>query len=58
MFHNFVDNNKDDLFQNGADIILERLDQVAVDVGKALEGALGNLADKVRDSITSSSCKY
>lgn len=39
------------MFDNGADIILERLDNAAEAVGTALEDALGKLAQKVEVNL-------
>ncbi|KAH8118439.1 hypothetical protein DFH11DRAFT_1849817 [Phellopilus nigrolimitatus] len=51
VFRTFVHNNKDDLFEGGAEEILERLDKVAVDVGRVLELSLDNLAEKVEVNL-------
>jgi len=51
IFRNFVQQNKDELFQDGADAILGGLDKIALDVGKALETALEGLANKVEVNL-------
>ena len=43
-----MNKEKDNLFDGGADSILERLGAMALDVGKALVGSLEDLANKVR----------
>jgi hypothetical protein len=47
VFHDFLDTNKEDLFEGGADVIFEKLDNVAAGVGEALNVALKALAVKV-----------
>ncbi|KAJ2929967.1 hypothetical protein H1R20_g7128, partial [Candolleomyces eurysporus] len=43
-----VDDNREAMFENGADIIMDHLDQAAVAVGKALYQSIGtNLAEKI-----------
>lgn len=43
-----MDDNKDDIFEGGADTLLGRLDEAAGAIGEALDNALGDLAQKVR----------
>ena len=47
MFRNYVNSNKDDLFEDGAELILDKLDKIAISVGKALEVSMNSLAEKV-----------
>jgi hypothetical protein len=47
VFHDYVKKNKQDLFENGAEVILGRLDQAAVAVGLALTDSLHQLSQKV-----------
>jgi hypothetical protein len=48
LFHNFIDDCKNDVFEGGAEIILERLSKAAEVIGLALNEALQSLAQKVR----------
>lgn len=45
--HNYVSANRQDLFDNGADALLDGLDKIASAVGDALKVAFRDLADKV-----------
>ena len=47
VFHNYVDGCKDDVFEDGADVLLERLEKAAEAIGAALDNALSDLAEKV-----------
>lgn len=47
VFHNFVAQNKDDMFGDGADVLMDRLTKAAEAVGEALDEALAGLAQKV-----------
>ena len=47
VFHNIVADVKDEMFEGAADIIMGRLAKAAEAVGKALEVALSDLAEKV-----------
>lgn len=47
VFHQYVVDQKDDVFEDGADVILDRLASAADAIGVALENALVNLAEKV-----------
>ncbi|KLO16323.1 hypothetical protein SCHPADRAFT_823334 [Schizopora paradoxa] len=51
IFRNFVNKEKHNLFDGGADSILERLGAMAIDVGKALVGSLEDLANKVEVNL-------
>jgi hypothetical protein len=46
-FHNYVDDCKDTVFEDGADVVLDRLEKAAEAVGEALDLAMGELAEKV-----------
>ena len=52
LFRNFVAENKDDIFNNGADVLMDRLTKAAEAIGEALDEALGALAQKVSPSIS------
>jgi hypothetical protein len=47
LFRNFVAERKDDIFDNGADVLMDRLTKAAEAIGEALDEALGALAQKV-----------
>lgn len=47
LFRNFVEQNKEDIFDNGADVLMDRLTKAAEAIGEALDEALGALAQKV-----------
>lgn len=47
-FHSYISNCKDDIFEDGADVILGRLDDAAEAIGQTLSVALENLAQKAR----------
>jgi hypothetical protein len=47
LFRNFVAQNKDDIFDDGADVLMDRLTKAAQAIGDALDEALGALAQKV-----------
>jgi hypothetical protein len=47
VFHTFIDDCKDDVFEDGADVIMERLSKAAEAIGAALDAALAELAEKV-----------
>lgn len=42
-----MDECKDTIFDNGADVILERLTKAADAIGETLDDAMGKLAEKV-----------
>ncbi|KAF6762688.1 hypothetical protein DFP72DRAFT_876603 [Ephemerocybe angulata] len=48
---NYVGDVKDDMFEEGADVILNRLDEAAAAVGKALDDSLGSLAQKIEVNL-------
>ncbi|KZT43419.1 hypothetical protein SISSUDRAFT_693111 [Sistotremastrum suecicum HHB10207 ss-3] len=47
VFRNFVDRNRGDIFTDGADLLLGRLDVAAEAVGETLDQSLAELANKV-----------
>ncbi|EPQ59276.1 hypothetical protein GLOTRDRAFT_136192 [Gloeophyllum trabeum ATCC 11539] len=51
VFHDFIDDVKDEVFTGGADVIMNRLAQAAEAVGEALEEGLAALAEKVEVSL-------
>ncbi|OBZ71936.1 hypothetical protein A0H81_08311 [Grifola frondosa] len=51
VFHDYVDDLKDEIFTGAADVLLTRLAKAAEAVGKALEDALEELAKKIEVSI-------
>ncbi|KAL5527490.1 hypothetical protein ACEPAG_6281 [Sanghuangporus baumii] len=51
VFKNYVSNNKDHLFEDGAELILEGLDNIAIGVGKALVKAMNSLAEKIEVNL-------
>ncbi|KZT24461.1 hypothetical protein NEOLEDRAFT_1134832 [Neolentinus lepideus HHB14362 ss-1] len=51
VFHDFIDDVKDEVFTGGADVIMTRLTHAATAVGEALEEALAALAEKVEVSL-------
>ena len=51
VFHNYIDDCKDDVFDDGADVLLDRLSKAAEAIGAALDSALSDLAEKVRSAI-------
>ncbi|KAI0069058.1 hypothetical protein BV25DRAFT_1817993 [Artomyces pyxidatus] len=50
-FHNFIDKNRNDIFEGGADTIMERLGKAAEAVGAALIARLEQLAEKIEVSV-------
>lgn len=54
VFHKFVDNIKNELFEGTVDVLFGRLDSAAEAIGKALEEAFSALAEKVRSTSLSS----
>ena len=48
VFHNYVKDVKDEMFDGAADVILTRLAAAAEAVGRALGESLSELAEKVR----------
>ncbi|KAI0049607.1 hypothetical protein FA95DRAFT_1556704 [Auriscalpium vulgare] len=51
VFHDFIQDNKNDIFEGGADTIMERLSKAAEAVGTVLTGRLDQLAEKIEVSI-------
>ncbi|GJE84682.1 nuclear GTPase SLIP-GC [Phanerochaete sordida] len=51
VFHNYVSKIKDEIFDGAADVILARLAKAAESVGKVLDNALGDLAEKIEVSV-------
>ncbi|KAL5530325.1 hypothetical protein ACEPAF_6582 [Sanghuangporus sanghuang] len=51
VFKNYVSNNKDHLFEDGADLILEGLDKIAIGVGEALVKAMDSMAEKIEVNL-------
>ncbi|RXW25223.1 hypothetical protein EST38_g555 [Candolleomyces aberdarensis] len=51
-FRSYVEDNKEEIFEGGADVILDRLDASAKAVGEALETSLGDLAQKVEVNLS------
>ncbi|KAJ2931653.1 hypothetical protein H1R20_g5445, partial [Candolleomyces eurysporus] len=51
-FRGYVEDNKEEIFEGGADVILDRLDESAKAVGEALETSLGDLAQKVEVNLS------
>ncbi|KAI0079668.1 hypothetical protein K474DRAFT_1683062 [Panus rudis PR-1116 ss-1] len=51
LFHNYVDDLKEEIFEGAADVIMTRLTKAAEAVGDALEEALAELAEKVEVSV-------
>ncbi|KAH7922469.1 hypothetical protein BV22DRAFT_1106623 [Leucogyrophana mollusca] len=51
VFHNYVDRNKHDIFDGGAEVLMGRLSSAAENIGKALEGSLQALAEKIEVSL-------
>lgn len=47
VFHTYISNQKDDIFEDGAEVLMERLDKSAEAIGAALDAALTELAQKV-----------
>jgi hypothetical protein len=47
VFHNYIDDCKDDVFDDGADVLLGRLEKAAEAIGATLDSALSDLAEKV-----------
>jgi hypothetical protein len=54
VFRTYVSDCKDDIFEDGADVILDRLTDAADAIGKTLTAALDNLAQKVHPHYISS----
>ncbi|KAJ6599136.1 hypothetical protein DFH09DRAFT_1130225 [Mycena vulgaris] len=50
-FKSYISDCKDDIFEDGADVIMERLTSAAEAIGKALKVAMENLAQKVEVNL-------
>ncbi|KAJ7744514.1 hypothetical protein DFH07DRAFT_25631 [Mycena maculata] len=50
-FHDYITDVKDDIFDGGADVIMERLTDAAEAIGKALDVAMDNLAQKIEVNL-------
>ncbi|KAJ7667949.1 hypothetical protein DFH06DRAFT_1280748 [Mycena polygramma] len=50
-FRSFVADCKDDIFEDGADVILEKLDDAADAIGNTLTAALQDLAEKIEVNL-------
>jgi hypothetical protein len=46
-FHDYIAACKDNIFDDGTDVIMERLTQAAESIGETLDEAMGKLAQKV-----------
>ena len=46
-FRGFMNECKDTIFDDGADVVLERLTKAADAIGETLDEAMGKLAEKV-----------
>ncbi|KAF8897466.1 hypothetical protein BD779DRAFT_1432811 [Infundibulicybe gibba] len=51
-FHQFIKGLKDDIFEDGADVIMEKLTKTAAAIGAALNEALGQLAQQIEVSMS------
>jgi hypothetical protein len=51
VFHNFVEDVRDEVFTGGAETVFGRLDSAAAAVGDSLDEALSELASKVRPGV-------
>ncbi|KAG6882282.1 hypothetical protein C0992_012236, partial [Termitomyces sp. T32_za158] len=51
-FHGFIDSCKDEIFDGGADVIMDRLSKAANAIGNTLDGALGQLAQKIEVNLS------
>ncbi|KAG9082296.1 hypothetical protein FRC06_005133, partial [Ceratobasidium sp. 370] len=47
VFHDYVERNREDIFDDGANSLVDKLNQAAESVGKLLECALNELSEKV-----------
>ncbi|KAF9055172.1 hypothetical protein BDZ89DRAFT_1055778 [Hymenopellis radicata] len=50
-FHKYIEDHKDNIFENGADVIMERLNTAAASVGSGLAESLGQLAQKIEVNL-------
>jgi hypothetical protein len=51
VFHNYIDGHKHDVFDGGAEVLMGRLSTAAETIGKALNGSLRELAEKIEVSL-------
>ncbi|KAG6872791.1 hypothetical protein C0995_006520 [Termitomyces sp. Mi166 len=51
-FRGFINSRKDEIFDDGADVVMDRLTKAADAVGNALDGALGQLAQKIEVNLS------
>ncbi|KAH9951754.1 Dynamin family-domain-containing protein [Amylocystis lapponica] len=51
VFHDYVEDIKDEVFQGAVDVLMGRLSKAAEAIGKALEESLSELAEKIEVSI-------
>jgi hypothetical protein len=56
VMHDYIDDRKDDVFDDGADVLLDRLAKAAEAIGAALDRALSDLAEKVGATLFLVSC--
>ncbi|KAF7977636.1 hypothetical protein HWV62_3046 [Athelia sp. TMB] len=52
VFRNSISEQKDEVFEDGADVILERLAAAAEAIGATLQGALADLAQKIEVNLS------
>ncbi|KAG6857365.1 hypothetical protein H0H87_005668 [Tephrocybe sp. NHM501043] len=52
VFHDFINDCKDEIFDDGADVVMERLTKAADAVGEALDMSLGQLAQKIEVNLS------
>jgi hypothetical protein len=50
-FRSFLSDCKDDIFEDGSEVIMTRLSTAAENVGHALDDALGQLAEKIEVNL-------
>jgi len=50
-FQGYISDCKDNIFDDGADVVMERLTKAAESIGETLDEAMGKLAQKVCLSI-------
>ncbi|KAF8974240.1 hypothetical protein BDZ97DRAFT_1945601 [Flammula alnicola] len=50
-FRHYIDGCKDNIFDDGADVVLERLTKAADAIGETLDEAMGKLAQKIEVSL-------
>ncbi|KAG6918940.1 hypothetical protein DXG01_010595 [Tephrocybe rancida] len=51
-FRGFISGRKDDIFDDGADVVMDRLTKAADAVGEALDTSLGELAQKIEVNLS------